>query len=271
MQAGLAAGADVVAAWKAAREGRASSRTSRELERAHQRATVAYEKQLRAERARAAREKARVTGWTAAAGVTGSLGVIGGVAAVAAAQPEAAPLLLLAAAGGSTVMAVRARWRMRARPAPSLPPAPVAPPPVLRPGARGQAEAERLMRTRVQLAEVVPAVAALHPGAGQELARADAEAAPALHALVERLAVLDRIERDMPGTFAAVAAAQAAEEVRARLATGIDTYERLIAAAAAMLAAPDLGRSSEAVLGPAIDALTAYAEGLSVSAQAFDR
>ena len=109
---------------------------------------------------------------------------------------------------------------------------------------------------------IVPAVTGLHPEAGRELKSADDEAAPALAAQVTRLAVLDQIRRDMPGSEAATAATSAAQHVRARLAEGVAVYDRLLAAAATMLASPDLGRSSSEVLLPAADALTAYAEGL---------
>ena len=44
----------------------------------------------------------------------------------------------------------------------------------------------------------------------------------------------------MAGTQAEAAATSAAVEVRERLATGCATYERLIAASATMLAAPDI-------------------------------
>ena len=81
-------------------------------------------------------------------------------------------------------------------------------------------------------------------------------------AQVTRLAVLDQVRRDMPGSQASEAATDAAQLVRARLAEGVAVYDRLLAAASTMLASPDLGRSISEVLGPAADALTAYAEGL---------
>jgi len=132
----------------------------------------------------------------------------------------------------------------------------------IRRDAIGWAEAQGLDAVRRQLVAMVPAVAALHPDAGRELRSADDEAAPALAAQVTRLAVLDQVRRDLPGSQAAVAATDAAEQVRARLAEGVAVYDRLLAAASTMLASPDLGRSSIDVLGPASDALTAYAAGL---------
>jgi hypothetical protein len=132
----------------------------------------------------------------------------------------------------------------------------------LRREAIGYPEAQQLAAVRRQITGMVPAVTALHPDAGRELKSADDEAAPALAAQVARLAVLDQIRRDLPGSQAAVAAGDSAQLVRARLAEGIDVYDRLLAAASIMLASPDLGRSSTDVLGPASDALTAYAVGL---------
>ncbi len=132
----------------------------------------------------------------------------------------------------------------------------------LRREAIGYTEAQQLAAVRRQITGMVPAVTALHPDAGRELKSADDEAAPALAAQVARLAVLDQIRRDLPGSQAAVAAGDSAQLVRKRLAEGIDVYDRLLAAASTMLASPDLGRSSADVLGPASDALTAYAVGL---------
>ena len=113
-----------------------------------------------------------------------------------------------------------------------------------------------------------PAVASLHPDAGKELKAADDEAAPAFTAQVARLAVLDQVRRELPGSTAATAATDAADQVRGRLAQGVAVYDRLLAAASTMLASPDLGRSGDDVLGPAADALTAYAEGLRTAAVA---
>ena len=77
--------------------------------------------------------------------------------------------------------------------------------------------------------------------------------------------MLDQVRRELPGSTAAESAADAAQLVRARLAEGVAVYDRLLAAASTMLASPDLGRSSLDVLGPAADALTAYAAGLRVA------
>ncbi len=261
VQAGLAAGLDLV---HRVRPGLVTSRQAGELERAHQQALVAREAQARHYRQRMQAQRIRANGWVAAAGVSGTLALMD----LLSPPYDVAPIGVVGATVAS-VMAVRSRLRLRHAPPPPRPLAVPPPPAVLPAGSRGYAEAERLLRVRAQLVNLVPPVSRLHPDAGDELARADAESAPALGALVERLAVLSRIERELPDTDAAAAAATSAEGVRARLVTGIEGYERLIAAAASMLAAPDLGASAEMVLGPAVDALTAYAEGLSVSADTF--
>ena len=153
---------------------------------------------------------------------------------------------------------------------------PVAPDlPVLVPSlpssATGAPEAARLIVARRRLDELLPALESLHPPAAQELRAADREAAPVLAQTIERLGVLDQIARTMPGTPAAEAAVEGAGEVRRRLLAGVDTYERLISAAATVIAAPDLTRSSEAVLGPAIDAMQSYAYGLTHVSDVLDR
>ena len=74
--------------------------------------------------------------------------------------------------------------------------------------------------------------------------------------------VLDQLQRELPGTSAAASAATSAELVRARLAEGCATYDELLAAAARLLAAPEMARSTQEILAPAINAMLAYAHGL---------
>ena len=57
-------------------------------------------------------------------------------------------------------------------------------------------------------------------------------------------------------------AAAASELVRTRLADGCATYDELLAAAARLLAAPDITRSTSDILGPAVNAMIAYSHGL---------
>jgi hypothetical protein len=119
---------------------------------------------------------------------------------------------------------------------------------------------------RVQIMNMAPSLEHLYPGAGDALRRADNEAAGPLTALAERLVVLDQLQRELPGTTAAVSAARSAELVRGRLADGCATYDELLAAAARLLAAPDATRSTAQILSPAVDAMLAYAHGLQKAA-----
>lgn len=167
------------------------------------------------------------------------------------------------------LISIRKRMYLRDAQPPKAPALPSPTPPRLDATAIGYAEAERYARVRRELLNVMSSVSAIHPDAGRELAEADNEAGPALTGLVQRLAVLSRITSELHDTQAAAAAARAAEEVRARLSVGVQTYEQLLAAAATMLAAPDLSRSSDQVLTPAIEALAAYAHGLAISADTF--
>lgn len=141
------------------------------------------------------------------------------------------------------------------------------PPPSLPPDAIGAAEAARLAHVRGQLVAMVDAVSQLHPDAGAELKRADDEAGKAFGPLVERLQVLDRIRRQMPGGPAAISATESAIGIANRLSIGVDSYERLLASAATMLGSPDIsahGITDE--LQHAAQALTAYSHGLGVAA-----
>ena len=266
VQVGLARGLDIVDAWRAATASMPPSVSAeqRQLERAHTQAVELHRRAVRKHERSVARLHSRVT--------AGSVGAVTGSALFLAAVPgdmEVWGFAGLAFAAASGVAALTARRRLRDVAPPPAPRLPAPPPPPLPSSARGAAESAQLTQLRIQLAQVVPAIDRLHPGAGEELRRADAEAAPPLGALVERLAVLDRMERTMPGTSAAEAAASAADEIRTRLAAGCATYERLLAASATLLAAPDVGRSTEDVLGPALEAMSAYAHGLARSDEAF--
>jgi hypothetical protein len=164
----------------------------------------------------------------------------------------------LVGAGICAIIAVRKRYDAQH----ALPPAPPALPTAvsandLRRDAIGWAETNPPPYA-VSSRMVPPSPAA--PGRGPELGcRRRGRAGLAQ---VARLAVLDQVRRELPGSTAATAATDAAEQVRGRLAQGVAVYDRLLAAASTMLASPDLGRSGDDVLGPAADALTAYAEGL---------
>ena len=252
-------GLDVAEAYTAA------NASSTKATRDYAKAMDKHSKAVRRHHARVRGRRSQAVTLTAVSGATAVLGVID-VASADAALPLA-PWMWLGTAAVSAVLAVRARYDAT-HAVPPEPPAltAAASPRDLRRDAVGSAEAQGLFAVRRQLVAMVPAVTALHPDAGRELASADAEAAPALAAQVARLAVLDQVRRELPGSAAAQAATEAADLVRARLAEGVAVYDRLLAAASTMLASPDLGRSSLDVLGPAADALTAYAAGLRAAA-----
>ncbi len=252
-------GLDVAEAYASAQGGtiRASKDYAKAMEK-HEKAVVRHRDRIRSQR----RESVTMS---AASGAAAVMGVID-VASHDELIPGAAWLWLVGSAFAA-IMAVRARYDASNAVAPE--------PPALqtvftvadvRRDAIGWQEAKGLAGVRRQLTAMVPAVTGLHPEAGRELASADAEAAPALAAQVTRLAVLDQVRRELPGSTAADAACAAAEIVRARLAEGVAVYDRLLAAASTMLASPDLSRPSLDVLGPAADALTAYAAGLRTAA-----
>lgn len=197
-----------------------------------------------------------------AAGVTGSIGLLDVIATLAGSAVPGPAWAWLVTAAASAVVSVRGTRRLR-----GLGPGPeivslVGPPPTLRRGTVGFVEVSRFSTVRMQVLTLVPSVERLYPGAGDELRRADAEAAGPLTALCERLRVLDELQRELPGSSAAASAVASADVVRGRLAEGCATYDALLAAAASLLAAPDLSRSTDRVLSPAIDAMLAYAQGL---------
>lgn len=176
-------------------------------------------------------------------------GAVASVATLVAAVAGGHWWWLVGTAGGlwfSGTVAVRLRGAQEPEP----------PPP---PGAM------RLLRVQDNLRQLIPAVEYLHPSAGLELRRAVDQAAPLLDQQSRRLAVLDALRASMAGTGAGVAAETAAREVEARLARGVDAYEALLAASATLLGAPDLGRSADAVLLPAIEGMHAYSAGLTAA------
>ncbi|MFN8168346.1 MAG: hypothetical protein U0S36_06150 [Candidatus Nanopelagicales bacterium] len=252
-------GLDVAEAYAAAK-GNGSK-----LTREHAKAMEKHAKSVRKHGQRVAALRQRSVTMTAVSGATAVLGVIDVAAAPAAGIPFE-PWMWLGVSAVAAVSAVRSRYAAQHAVAPE-PPALAASASAndLRRDAIGWAEAQGLAAVRRQLVGMVPAVASLHPDAARELTAADDEAAPALAAQVARLAVLDQVRRELPGSAAAESAGDAAQLVRARLAEGVAVYDRLLAAASTMLASPDLGRSSLDVLGPAADALTAYAAGLRVA------
>ena len=263
VQAGISRGMDVVDAWRQARAQRPSAQ-ARALQAEHDRRLAEQQRALRRHQRRQRTLDNEVTGGVAVAGVAGTLGVldivIESTTATAGVYGPAWVWVALAA-GGGVVAAVARRKRAQLPPAPRVHAIPTAPT-AIPAHAIGAEQAQRLTSLRLQLAQVIPAIERLHPDAAADLRRADLEAAPQLHALVDRLIVLHGIRIEMAGTQAEAAATSAAVEVRERLTTGCATYERLIAASATMLAAPDIARGTDEVLAPALEGLTAYTHGL---------
>lgn len=242
--------------------GRGSHKSGRALANEHRRAVVQQERELRAHEARRSSLRSQEIGGAVVTGVAGSIGVIDAVATAGGGDIPGPVPLWFVAAGIGLLVSLRGRRRLR-----RMNPAPerlelVGPPPRLRRGAVGAAEVARFSAVRVQVMTMAPSLDRLQPGAGEELRRADLEAAGPLTALCERLAVLDDLQRELPGTSAASTAAASAAVVRERLTAGCATYDALLAAAAQLLAAPDLARRTSEVLSPAVDALLAYAHGL---------
>ena len=269
VESGIARGLDIVEAWRLARAQRPSPQT-RQLQREHEQAAAKARREVQRRERRERQLQTRVIGGTAVAGVAGTVGVLDVIVEASTSQAGVygPSWAWLGAAIVGGVVAVISRREQAALPPAPRPAVPPPPPSTVPTRAIGAEEAQRLTALRLQLAQMVPAIERLHPGAAEELRRADAEAAPPLHALIDRLTILDRIRREMPGTEAEAAATMAAVEVRDRLATGCGTYERLLAASATLLAAPDISRTTDAVLGPALQGMAAYAHGLQRSAEA---
>jgi hypothetical protein len=263
IEQGLSRGMDLVESWVQA-TGSAPKGSAKALAKEHRKAVEANRRSLKSYRKRRSSAQSQLTAGATVAGVTGVIGVLDVVteaATDAAAVPFPAWAWLTAAAIG-VVVSLRGRARLRGLgPEPELLD-PVAPPPALRSGRPGSVEVRRLTTARAQVVAMAPALDRLYPGSGAELRRADQDAAGPLTALAERLVVLDQLQRDLPGTSAAAQAAASGEIVRSRLAQGCDTYDALLSAAARLLSEPDMGRSTDDVLGPAIRAMVAYAHGL---------
>lgn len=257
MEQGLTRGLDVVDAFMNVTQGTKAG-ASRALTREYRRSIQERERTLRRHGRKQVWWRSQTVAGVTVAGTTGVL------AAVAA-----APALLIAT-GAGVVVAVRAQRKLRTTVPPQLPVVAAPPPAPLPRSAIGAAEVARFTAARMHLLQMCEAVEALSTGAGDELRRADAEAAEPLTALTERLAVLHHLQRELPNSAAARAARTSAHVVRERLASGCETYEALLAATAQLLAAPDTHRSTSQILDPAVDAMLAYAHGLQQAAQTFD-
>lgn len=254
-------GLDLVDSFLAA-TGKGNYKANRALEIEHRKALAQNRSAVRKHSSRIQTLKSEMTGGAVVAGVGGTIGLLD-VATTAAGGGIFGPAWLwLGSAAVGLWVSVRARRRLKTVGPPPIVWDPVAPPPVLPRGAIGATEVNRFAAARVQVVSMTPQLDRLYPGSGQELRRADLEAAAPLTALCERLLVLDQMQRELPNTTAAASAATSAAVVRDRLQHGCVKYDELLAAAAKLLAAPDTTRSTDAILGPAVDAMLAYAHGL---------
>jgi hypothetical protein len=223
---------------------------------------VQHQNRLAGFERRKQRMKSRQTIYTAGAAGAGAIGAVGLVTP----QPS---ILWFTAAGLSGLMAYLTREKrqtLQAPPMPELPPMPIEPLPAGTPGAD---EVTRWSRAAQRWDEMLPLVDQMHPDAGEQLRRALREVDPALRSLVERLGTLYRTSQQMPGTQAAAAAHRASIEVASQLREGVEAYEGLVAAAAELIAAPDLNRSVTEVVGPAVLEVQAYTGGLRKAAGTF--
>jgi hypothetical protein len=259
VEAGVA-GLDRLQQYRAARPRKP---TPREIVLQQRQAIIAtHRNRLAGHDRRLRRMHSRQVAWTAGAAGASVMGVVGTVTP----QPS---LLWFTAAGVSGVLAYltkEKREHLQPPAMPELPPLPVEP---LPPGTPGAEEVTRWSRAASRWDDLLPLVDGVHPDAGRQLRHALSEVDPALRALVERLATLHRTARGMQGTQAATAAHRAAVEVAARLRDGVEAYEGLVAAAAALIAAPDLNRPVGEVVGPAILDVQAYTSGLHRAAASY--
>ncbi len=232
------------------------------------RMALEHERQQRAYSREVVRYGNRLARLRSRANYAVAVAITGGAVAVADAVSDGPEALFFIGAPAAVIGGLVARSSRRKAAELSKPLPPTAPPPPPRPlppGVCGAAESAHLHRVRVQLAQLIPTIEGLHSDAAIEIRRADFEAAPALAALVDRLAVLSRVEVDMRGTAAAATAAHSAEEIRLRLAEGVAMYEELLNAALQMLSAPDPASAPSHRLDITVRELASYTEGLHVA------
>ncbi len=241
VEAGIARGLNVIDAFTAVTG-------NRTLDRAHK-------KELATQKSARRKYQARLDSLRFGAIAGGGSAIAGGTLAIASSNP----VLWFVGVGGAVISLMSIRgWR-------HLGPAPVgrelvAPATPLPRGAIGRDCVKRYLAVRTQVANMSTSVSVLHRDAGRELVNADAQAAVALNALCDRLLVLHQLGSSLPGTAAAASAASAAGIVASRLDLGCDSYDNLLAAAAELLASPDINGMVN--LQPAADSLIAYSHGL---------
>jgi len=250
VEAGLRKGLDLVDAFMGTPAGR------RELARESRRTEAEARKAKNSHALRRIQAQVMTIGGTAVGASAGTVGVID----VIATGPGAIGWFIVSGLGAVAAVIGGRRWR-RLAPFTALPTIP-SPPVLVRRGAIGHESVARYTAVRVQTLQVIRAVEPLHREAALEIRSADAQVAPTLNSLAERLRLLDEMARQMPGSQAATQAIQAAQAVSRQLDQGSAGYDVLLAAAARLLAEPDLGRPVSEILEPASSALIAYAHGL---------
>lgn len=228
----------------------------RELEAESRRTTAQVRRAHRAYTVRRVRAQTLTIGGTAVGASSGTIGVID---LLATSSVDAAWFVVAAFGVVAGILGARS-WRRLTPPAP--PPAISAAPALLRRGAVGYPSVTRYTAVRVQVVQVIRAIEPLHADAAAEIRSADAQAAPTLNALADRLQVLDDMSRRMPDTEAAESARTAAQSISEQLDRGSAGYDVLLAAAARLLAESDLVSPVSEILEPASSALIAYAHGL---------
>ena len=260
LEKAISMGMDLVRQAREAAKANAAPSREKQMAAEHRAALVRYDAEVRQHQGRLAGAKA---GWYA--GGTGAVAM--GAAAAASVDSGALGAAAFAAlAVGSGFLGWQARRHGKDLEAhPPVPQLPPLPPARMRTGARGADQADRVANALMHLYDLVPNVGRLYPQAGQELWRAVSDVEPLLRGQVERLASLDRVEVEMPGSTAARAAVQAGSTVTARLREGADALEELTAAAVRMLAAPEIGDGVADTLAPAILGLEAYTHGLNAA------
>ena len=241
VEAGIARGLNVIDAFTAATG-------NRTLDRAHK-------KELATQKSARRKHQARVESFRFGAVAGGGTAMAGGALAIVISNPA----LWLIAVGGAVISIMSIRGWRRLGPEP-VGRGSVAPATPLPRGAIGRDCVKRYLAVRTQVVNMSSGVSVLHPAAGKELVNADAQAAVALNTLCDRLLVLHQLAASLPGTAAAASAASAAQVVASRLALGCDSYDKLLAAAAELLASPDIAGMVN--LQPAADSLIAYSHGL---------
>ena len=241
VEAGIARGLNVIDAFTAATG-------NRTLDRAHK-------KELATQKSARRKHQARVESFRFGAVAGGGTAIAGGALAIVISNPA----LWLIAVGGAVISIMSIRGWRRLGPEP-VGRGSVAPATPLPRGAIGRDCVKRYLAVRTQVVNMSSSVSVLHPAAGKELVNADAQAAVALNTLCDRLLVLHQLAASLPGTAAAASAASAAQVVASRLVLGCDSYDKLLAAAAELLASPDIAGMVN--LPPAADSLIAYSHGL---------